>query len=197
MRKNVSLFVLLIVLLLLFRVGSAAFGEFLPNIVPFAALFFCAAAFFRVCPLLLPAALVTWVLGGPVASLLQGYPIWHSGAVVGLGAMFLAAGIGFLFRDKKSLSVLIGGTLVAAIAFYALTNTVSFLSDPRYVKTWEGYAQAMWTGVPGSPYPPTWVFFRNSLCANTLFTILFVVTLRFPAFGFAKRFELEPLSSSH
>lgn len=189
--------VLLVALLLVFRVGSAAFGEVLPNIVPFAALFFCAAVFSRACPLLLPAAALAWVLGSPVASVLQGYPAWHPDALAALGAMAVAAGTGFLFSGKKSLPVLVGGTLAAAVAFYLVTNSISFFSDPRYQKTWEGYAQAMWTGVPGSPFPPTWVFFRNSLCANTLFTLLFVATLRFPALKTARRFGLEPLRASH
>ena len=197
MKKNILPLVLLVSLLLVFRVGSAALGDSLPNIVPFAALFFCAAVFTRACPLLLPAAMFAWVLGSPVASLLQGYPIWHSDAVVALGAMALAAGIGFLFQGEKSQLKLIGGTLIAAIVFYALTNIFSFFGDPRYAKTWQGFMQAMWTGVPGSPYPPTWVFFRNSLCANTIFTLLFVATLKFPTFKVARRFGLEPVDSSH
>lgn len=197
MKKNIIPLVLLVSLLLLFRVGGALTSDSLPNIMPFAAVFFCAAVFSRACPMLLPAALFAWVLGSPVSSMIQGYPIWHTDALVALGAMVIAGGIGFLFMKKKSLPALVGGALMAAVTFYLLTNTVSFFSDPRYLKTWQGFTQALWSGVPGSPFPPTWVFFRNSLCANAVFTVLFVVALKFPALKTARRFGLEPIAVGH
>ena len=183
--------------MLVFRVGGAYTGEVLPNIMPFAAIFFCAAVFARACPMLLPAAAIAWVLGGPITSMMQGYGVFGLVDVVNLGAMFLCVLIGLRLQGQNKMLSLLGGTLLAAVVFYLITNTFSFFVDPRYLKTWEGYTQAMWTGIPGSPYLPTWVFFRNSLCANTVFTILFVVTLKFPAFKVAYRFGLEPVHASH
>ena len=186
---------LLVGLMLVFRVSGAYVGESLPNIVPFAAIFFCAAVFARVCPLLLPAAAFAWVLGGPVASMVQGYSAFGLVDVVNLAAMLLCVLVGYQFQGRTRVLPLVGGTLMAAVSFYLITNTYSFIANPVYPRTMEGLGMALWNGTPG--YPPTWVFFRNSLCANTVFTLLFVATLKFPSFKTARRFGLEPVGSSN
>lgn len=188
--------VLLVGLILVFRISGAQTSEVMPNIMPFAAIFFCAAVFARACPLLLPAAAFAWVLGGPISSLIQGYQAFGMIDVVILGAMLVCVLIGFRFQGKTSVLPLVGGTLMAAVFFYLSTNVYSFVADPAYPKTWNGLTMAMWTGHPATNIP-TWVFFRNSLCANTVFTLLFVATLKFPTFKTARRFGLEPVSSSH
>ncbi len=187
---------LLIALLLVFRVGGAYTSESLPNIVPFAALFFCAAVFARACPLLLPAAAFAWVLGGPVTSLIQGYQVFGMIDIVILLAMLVCVMIGYRLRGKTTFLPLVGGTLLAATFFYLSTNFYSYLADPAYPKTWDGFTLAMWTGHPAT-HLPTWVFFRNSLCANTVFTLMFVATLKFPSLKTARRFGLEPIAASH
>ena len=181
--------------MLLFRVGGAYTSTSMPNIMPFAAIFFCAAVFARACPLLLPAAAIAWVLGGPVTSMIQGYDAFGLVDVVNMAAMLICGLIGFQFQGKSKTLPLLGGTLLAAISFYLITNTHSFISNPVYPRTMEGLGMALWNGVPG--YPPTWVFFRNSLCANTVFALLFVATLKFPSLKTARRFGLEPVGSSH
>ncbi len=195
MKKDIIPLALLISLLLLFRIGGAYTSDNLPNIMPFAALFFCAAVFARVCPLLLPAAAFAWVLGGPITSMIQGHQAFGMVDVVILAAMLVCAIVGYQFRGKASPLKLVGGTLLAATTFYLITNIYSFVAFPAYPKTMEGLTMALWNGTPG--YPPTWVFFRNSLCANTVFTLLFVATLKFPKFNTARRFGLEPLPTSH
>ena len=70
-------------------------------------------------------------------------------------------------------------TAAGALAFFFLTNTVAFLADPLYPKSWEGFVQAQWTGPVGAVLP-TWVFLRNLLAANLLFTGLFLLGNRLP-----------------
>lgn len=171
-------------------------GSQVPNIVPFAALFFCAVVFMRSCPILLPAACVAWILGGPLASVLQGYSAWHPATLVTLAAMLLAALLGYAFRGKKNTLVLLLGGMLSATIFYLVTNFASFLMDPIYAKSKEGLVQAMWTGSKLSEIP-TWVFFRNSLVSNALFTLMFVSALKIPRFSLAKRFGLAPLQETN
>jgi hypothetical protein len=56
--------------------------------------------------------------------------------------------------------------------FYLVTNTVSWLTSVEYAKTTMGWWQALTTGLPG--YAPTWMFFRNSLVSDLVFTLLCV-----------------------
>lgn len=196
MKKNVLPLSLLVALLILFRIGGAAAGSSFPNAVPYVAVFFCAVVFARACPMLLPAAAAVWVLGGPVTSLIQGYPVFDMINLVTLLALIACAGVGLFFRERKSIFPLVGGTILAATGFYLVTNFYSFVVDPAYPKTWGGMTMAFWTGHPATNLP-TWVFFRNSLCTNVLFTLLFVAAVRLPAFQIAKRFGLAPASTSH
>ncbi len=83
--------------------------------------------------------------------------------------------LGRAFGAKRSWSMLVGGGVIGAILFYIVTNTGAWLSLP-YAKTLGGWIQAITTGLPG--YPPTWVFFRNTLLSGGLFTGLFVGTMK-------------------
>ena len=58
--------------------------------------------------------------------------------------------------------------LAGSAGFYLLTNSVSWWSEPAHARTVGGWWQAMTVGLPA--YPPTWLFFRNSLAADICFT---------------------------
>ena len=69
----------------------------------------------------------------------------------------------------------------SSIFFYLITNTISWyfdapipLSLPLYPKTFEGWLQALTVGHPG--LPPTYLFLRNTLVSDLLFTSLFLLT---------------------
>lgn len=79
--------------------------------------------------------------------------------------------LGRRFGPRASFVKMLGGGLLSAILFYLVTNTLSWLQIPDYAKTFAGWIQALWTGLPG--LPPTWEFFRNSLLSSGLFTALF------------------------
>jgi len=81
---------------------------------------------------------------------------------------------------------LLPGGIIGTAIFYLLTNTVSWFTDASYAKTFAGWIQALFTGLPG--YPPSWEFFRNTLLSGAIFTALFV--------GAAKALEESPVEKT-
>jgi len=68
------------------------------------------------------------------------------------------------------------GTLLGALLFYLVSNTVSWLTDPGYAKTIAGWVQALTVGLPG--FAPTWWFGLKSLFSAGLFTGLFAGAMK-------------------
>ena len=68
------------------------------------------------------------------------------------------------------------GTLIGALLFYLVSNTVSWLVNPAYAKTIAGWVQALTVGLPG--FPPTWLFGLKSLLGTGLFTGLFAGAMK-------------------
>ena len=68
------------------------------------------------------------------------------------------------------------GTLVGALLFYLVSNTVSWMANPAYSKTIAGWVQALTIGLPG--FPPTWVFGLKTLLGTGLFTGLFAGAMK-------------------
>ncbi len=58
------------------------------------------------------------------------------------------------------------GTLLGGVFFYLVANTFSWIVLPEYAKTFQGWWQSQTTGLP--PFPPSWLFLRNSLIADTI-----------------------------
>jgi hypothetical protein len=166
--------VLLIVLLVVFRLLGAVSPEAFPNFQPLAAVFFCAAAFFGWRMLWVPA--VAWILTLPVTNGMQGFG-WSPSVLVALLGLVLAVWIGWGFRQKRALLPMLGGAALCAIIGFFAMNCLSWLTLPDYPKTFLGFVQAQWTGAPHHGQP-TWVFLRNPLMANVLFTGLFVLGQR-------------------
>ena len=161
--------ILLALLLVAFRLLGAAFDDALPGFQPLPALLLCSLVLLDGrARWLLP--LGVWLLTDPLVSLLQGQPLtgWHHLALpLGLAPTVLLAAP--LRRNPRALPLL-ATSVLAAVAFYFLTNLVSFATLPLYPKTAAGLLQAEWTGPAG--FGPTWVFLRNALGANLLFTAL-------------------------
>lgn len=173
MRSHTLACILLIALLIPFRVLSAM--GMLPNFSPLPALVICSLIFLRGKQAWF-VPLIAWVITDPLVSLIQGYPIvgpHHVGIILGmLGPIALA----LLLRHQQKPLVVLGSSLAGAVMFYFCSNMVSFLFDPLYPKTAEGFLQAQWTGPAG--LGPTWVFLRNLAAANLIFTALFLLARR-------------------
>lgn len=174
-------------ILIVFRIATASQPE-LANFSPIAALLFCGAAFWKSNKWMLPTALLIWIISSPLVNIIQGYPFYSSTLVTLLGFVVVAA-IGFSFTGKSPTKLVLG-TIIGASAFYLTTNSISFIADPVYAKTLDGYMQCMWTGSPAPTHgTPTWFFFRNSLVANTLGTCLFLAAMSIPSVQKATQFK--------
>jgi hypothetical protein len=92
------------------------------------------------------------------------------------GCYGLLVFLGKKFRNSNSFLFLLSGGIIGAILFYLITNTISWITDPGYQKNLSGWIQALTTGLPG--YPPTWVFFKNTLLSGGLFTGLFAGSMK-------------------
>lgn len=152
------------------RLLGAMTPETFPNLQPLGALFFCGMALFGLRGLILPA--LVWFVTYPLTSLQQGYG-WSTQMLVpvlGFVAMILLAS---QFRKSSPGKVFLG-SLAGAVAFYLITNTLSWAMNPQYLKSFPGLVQALTVGLPQYA-TPTWVFFRNALLAQSAFSALFLV----------------------
>jgi len=166
-------FGMLILALTIYRVVAAE-NENLANFSPFLALVFCGAVYFR-CSLM-------WLIPFGVLMVSEGilnkyYGLgWNSlSFVVRLLCFGSALGLGLLVAQKRSWLSLAGGCLAGSIIFYFGTNSLCWLQEPSYAKSFAGWWQCMTLGLPG--FPPTWVFLRNSLLSNFIFTGIFVTVM--------------------
>jgi hypothetical protein len=181
--------IIIATIFIVFRIITAN-HDHLANCSPLIAILFCGAAFWKSNRWLLPTAFGIWLISNPIVSSIQGYPTFNAETLVALCSFGLVVAIGFKFQAQSAFK-LIFGTILGSIAFYLITNTASFLSDPVYAKTLDGYSQCMWTGSPAPTHStPSWIFFRNSLVANTLGTCLFLSALSLPQIQKLTQFKL-------
>jgi hypothetical protein len=142
------------------------------NFSPLAAIALCGAVFLpRRLALALPLGAL--LLSDLILNLHYQAPLLELSILVRYLALFLVAGIGFALRSNPTLGRMVGGSLAGSVLFYLVTNTASWMTSAAYVKSLGGWIQALTVGQAGV-VPPTWVFFRNSLCSDLLFTLVFV-----------------------
>jgi len=137
---------------------------------------------------MLPTAALTWFLSWPLTSAIQGHPLFTPFMLTTGISFAIVAYIGFKFTNSSN-GKLVLGTLLGALAFYLITNSIAFFTGSFYPKTIDGYIQCMWTGSPMTGIP-TWHFFRNSLVGNTLGTCLFLVAMNIPVIKQQTGFKL-------
>jgi hypothetical protein len=105
---------------------------------------------------------------------------WPVSGFVARTACFAAAiGLGAWVARRKSWLALLNGGLLGAVLFYLVTNTQSWWADPFYAKTLAGWWQALTVGHP--EFPPTILFFRNTLFGDMMFTGLFASVMEWLA----------------
>lgn len=91
---------------------------------------------------------------------------------LGFAAMFI---IGLQLRDREARGryqwKLFAGAIAGTSIFYILGNTGAWLASPGYAKTLAGWWQSQTVGL--APFPPSYLFLRNSLAGDLFFTGLF------------------------
>jgi len=161
----------------IYRLGLGLAGEqagFFSNFSPLAAIALCGGIYL---PKRLALALP---LGALFVSDLVLNAHYHASLVdVEMLPRYVAIGLivalGFALRGRAGAVTVLPASVAGSFLFYLITNTGSWLGEVGYAKTFAGWVQALTTGLPG--YPPTWMFFRNTLASDVLFTALFVACM--------------------
>src|SRR5437879_8135719 len=150
-------------------------ASWLSNFAPLAAIALCSAAYFpKKYKFAVP--LVTLFISDAVLNFRYGAPLLDPQILCRYFALALVGWIGLLLQYRPSLKTLLPASVVGSTIFYAITNAFSWLSDPGYAKNLGGLIQALTVGLPQYSATPSWMFFRNSLISDLLFTLLFVLS---------------------
>ena len=150
--------------------------SWLSNFAPLAAIALCSAAY-------LPnkykfsVPLLTLFISDAIINLSYRAPIFDAQILIRYVALALVASIGLLLQNRASLKTLLPASIAGSTLFYLITNSFSWLSDPGYAKDFAGLIQSLTVGLPQYSATPTWMFFRNSLVSDVIFTCLFVVCM--------------------
>ncbi len=171
---------LLVIAAVVFRIAIGFFSHSdsigWMNFAPIAAIALCAAAYFPgkykftvpMIALLISDIMLDAHYG---FSLLSPFVLSHyvGFAIVGC--------LGLLLQNRASWKTLLPASVVASLIFYVITNAVSWIYDPGYAKNFSGLVQSLTVGLPQYSATPSWMFFRNSVVSDVLFTLLFVVCI--------------------
>jgi hypothetical protein len=152
------------------------------NFSPIAAIFLCSGAFlyrraaylWPVCALLVSDLIINAHYQVPLldARMISGYFCF---------VLFLLFGRWLSQRPQAKPLWMLGGAVVASLIFYLVTNTIDWFFDSSvpfpvqlYPKTFAGWLQALTVGHPN--FPPTYLFLRNTLLSDFVFTAVFLLT---------------------
>jgi hypothetical protein len=151
-------------------------ATWLSNFAPMAAIALCCGAYFPaklkfslpLGALFVSDLILNYRYG---ATLLDGHIAGRYLALVLIGA------IGIALQNRASLKTLLPASLGASTTFYLITCAFSWVSDPGYSKSFTGLIQAITVGLPDYGATPAWMFLRNSLLSDLLFTLVFVMCM--------------------
>ncbi len=174
---------LLVLLTVVYRIASAVIvhgggSAWLSNFAPLAAIALCSAVYFpRKYKFTVPFAAL--LLSDLVLDFYYGASLSDPLILCRYAAFGLVGLLGLAISRRPSLKTVLPAALAGSVLFYAITNTFSWLIDPGYVKNFSGLVQALTVGLPQYGATPTWMFFRNSVVSDLLFTLLFVACMSF------------------
>lgn len=186
---NIRRMILAVVLILAaagWRV-AAAWEPSLANFAPLMALAFCGGVYFRdrrMWAVPFAALLLSDLYLDHYYATQFGYRWTLGPAGVRALCFVLALFLGWMVSARKSWLNLFTGTLAGSVVFYLVTNTNAWWFDLSYAKTLAGWWQAMTVGHP--EFPPTLLFFRNSLFSDLFFTGLFALAMEYRALRHAE-----------
>ena len=152
-------------------------STWLSNFAPLAAIALCCAAYLpRRYKFTLP--LITLFISDAILNASYGEPFFTGHIVCRYIALALVGLLGFALQNRASLKTMLPASLLGSVMFYGITNVFSWLTDPGYAKNLAGFIQALTVGLPQYSATPTWMFFRNSLLSDLVFTAIFVLLMR-------------------
>ena len=148
----------------------------LSNFAPMAAIALCAAAYFPA-KYRFSVPMIALLVSDIVVNTFYRFSLFSPFIASHYIGFALVGGLGLLLRDRASLKTLLPASIAASILFYVVTGTVSWLFDPGYPKNVAGLFQSLTVGVAAYSATPSWMFFRNSVLSDLLFTGLFVLCM--------------------
>jgi hypothetical protein len=174
---------LLVSLTVIFRIATAIVvqgggASWLSNFAPLAAIALCGAIYFpRNYKFTMPFAAL--LVSDVVLDLYYGASLFEPLILCRYFAFALVGLLGLAISRHVSLKTIVPASLAGSALFYVITNAFSWLTDPGYVKNFAGLVQALTVGLPQYSATPTWMFFRNSVVSDLLFTLLFVACMSY------------------
>jgi hypothetical protein len=150
----------------------------LSNFAPLAALALCSAAYFPR-PLKFAAPLVALFISDLILNSYYGAPFFSALIVCRYLTLIAIGCIGLAIQNRRSLKTLLPASIAASTIFYVVTCAFGWLSDAGYAKNFAGLIQSLTVGLPNYSGTPSWMFFRNSLLSDLVFTLLFVLCINF------------------
>ncbi len=173
----------LVFLAVVYRIGTAIAVQnggstWLANFAPLAAIALCSAIYFpRKYKFVVPFAAL--FVSDLVLNAYYGFSFFDPTILCHYVAFGLVGLLGLAISRRPSLKTVLPATVAGSFLFYAITNAVSWFFDPGYVKNFAGLIQSLTVGLPQYSATPTWMFFRNSLVSDLLFTLLFVACMSY------------------
>jgi len=173
---------LLILSAIAYRIVTGLFAQpgsiGLLNFAPLAAIALCAAAYFPA-KYKFTVPMIALLISDVVLNIHYGFSLLSPFVLSHYLGFALVGCLGLLLQNRRSLKTLLPASIAGSVIFYIVTNLVSWLFDPGYVKNFTGLVQALTVGLPAYSSTPTWIFFRNSLLSDLFFTLLFVACMNF------------------
>jgi len=171
---------LLIISAVIFRIATGFFGHSDSigwlNFAPIAAIALCAAAYFpRKYKFSVP--MIALLISDVVLNIHYGFSFCNPFVLSHYLGFAIIGCLGLLLQTRASWKTLLPASIAASLIFYVVTNSVSWIYDPGYAKNFAGLIQALTVGLPQYSATPSWMFFRNSLVSDLIFTGLFVVCM--------------------
>jgi hypothetical protein len=152
------------------------------NFSPVAAIFLCSGAFlYRRAAYLWP--LIALFVSDVIINAHYNVPLLDTRMISGYFcfALLLLLGRWLGQRPHAKPFWMLGGAIAGSLLFYIITNTVDWLFDSSvplpvelYPKTFAGWLQALTVG--HANFPPTYLFLRNTMVSDFLFTAVFLLT---------------------
>jgi len=174
---------LLVFLTIIYRIASAIIVQnggstWLSNFAPMAAIALCSAAYFpRKYKFTVPFGAL--LLSDIALNLYYRVSFFDVAVLCHYLAFAIVGLLGLAISRRASIKTVLPATLAGSVIFYLITNAFSWLTDPGYMKDFAGFIQAFTVGLPQFGATPTWMFFRNSIVSDLVFTVLFVACLHF------------------
>lgn len=149
-------------------------STWLSNFAPMAALALCSAAYFPA-RLKFTLPLVALFISDAILNYYYGAPLLSPLIACRYLTLIVIGFIGLALQDRASLKVMLPASILGSTIFYVITCAFAWLSDPGYSRNFAGLVQSLTVGLTTYSATPSWMFFRNSLVSDLIFTTAFVL----------------------